>query len=74
MASQASKGAAVKEEKSKSAKKKPNKDANGKDLIKRPLSAYMLYNNYRRPVLRQEHPGKSLLSFCLILHFCRVQT
>ena len=46
------------EKKEKLAKKKANKDANGKDLIKRPLSAYMLYNNYRRPVLRQEHPGK----------------
>ena len=26
--------------------------------LKRPLSAYMLYNNHRRPVLRSEHPGK----------------
>lgn len=33
------------------------KDANGVEL-KKPLSAYMLYNNYRRPVLRDEHPGK----------------
>jgi len=38
-------------------KSQPLKDANGNDL-KRPLSAYMLYNNYRRPVLRSEHPGK----------------
>jgi hypothetical protein len=40
-------------------KSQPLKDANGNDL-KRPLSAYMLYNNYRRPVLRSEHPGKCL--------------
>ena len=40
-------------------KTQPLKDANGNDL-KRPLSAYMLYNNYRRPVLRSEHPGKCL--------------
>lgn len=26
--------------------------------IKKPLSAYMLYNNYRRPVLRSEYPSK----------------
>jgi hypothetical protein len=32
---------------------------NGNEL-KRPLSAYMLYNNHRRPVLRQEHPELSL--------------
>lgn len=35
------------------------KDANGNEL-KRPLSAYMLYNNHRRPTLRQEHPELSL--------------
>jgi len=29
--------------------------------MKRPLSAYMLYNNYRRPVLRKEHPGMIIL-------------
>ena len=33
------------------------KDANGNDL-KRPLTAYMLYNNFRRPILKEEHPGK----------------
>ena len=27
--------------------------------LKRPLSAFMLYNNFRRPTLRGEHPGKS---------------
>lgn len=30
------------------------------DGLKRPLSAYMLYNNYRRPVLRSEHPELQL--------------
>lgn len=34
-------------------------DANGNEL-KRPLSAYMLYNNHRRPVLRNEHPDLTL--------------
>ena len=52
------KGEPVKEEKKEKPKKKTPKDANGNDL-KRPLSAYMLYNNHRRPVLRQEHPGKA---------------
>ena len=51
------KGEAGKEEKKEKPKKKTPKDANGNDL-KRPLSAYMLYNNHRRPVLRSEHPGK----------------
>ena len=46
-----------KEEKKEKAKKKVMKDANGNEL-KRPLSAYMLYNNHRRPTLRTEHPGK----------------
>jgi hypothetical protein len=44
-------------EKKKKDKKTPLKDSNGNEL-KRPLSAYMLFNNYRRPVLRAEHPGK----------------
>ena len=52
------KGEAAKDEKKEKPKKKTPKDANGNDL-KRPLSAYMLYNNHRRPVLRNEHPGKS---------------
>lgn len=38
-------------------KQKVQKDADGNKL-KRPMSAYMLYNNYRRPVIRQEHQGK----------------
>ena len=46
-----------KKDKDKKEKKAQMKDANGNDL-KRPLSAYMLFNNYRRPVLRSEHPGK----------------
>ena len=53
----AKKGDGQKEEKKEKPKKKTPKDANGNEL-KRPLSAYMLYNNHRRPVLRQEHPGK----------------
>ena len=53
-----SKGGLTKEEKKEKAKKKVVKDANGNEL-KRPLSAYMLYNNHRRPTLRTEHPGKS---------------
>ena len=48
---------ARKEEKKDKAKKKEIKDANG-NILKRPLSAYMLYNNHRRPTLRSEHPGK----------------
>jgi len=47
----------TKEEKKEKIKKKVVKDANGNEL-KRPLSAYMLYNNHRRPTLRSEHPGK----------------
>lgn len=50
----------------KSAKKKAGKkladqtlDAKGGHVLKKPLSAYMLYNNYRRPVLRSEYPRKS---------------
>lgn len=27
---------------------------------KKPLSAYMLYNNYRRPILRSENPDMTL--------------
>ena len=49
-------------------KSQPLKDANGNDL-KRPLSAYMLYNNYRRPVLRSEHPGKFLKQHTLSAHY-----
>lgn len=49
----------------KSAKKKAGKkldqtlDAKGGHVLKKPLSAYMLYNNHRRPVLRSEYPRKS---------------
>lgn len=41
--------------------KEPLKDENGNEL-KRPQTAYMLFNNYRRPILRNEHPGKSSLA------------
>ena len=45
-------------------------DNSGNEL-KRPLSAYMLYNNHRRPTLRAEHPGESNCSKMLNT---RVQT
>ena len=35
--------------------KKKKKDPHG---LKRPLSAYMLFNNSRRPLIKQEYPGK----------------
>lgn len=38
-------------------KEKLTGDAAANEL-KRPLSAYMLYNNHRRPTLRNEHPGE----------------
>jgi len=41
-------------EKKKKNKQKPSKDANGDDL-KKPLTAYMLFNNHRRPILKKEH-------------------
>ena len=34
------------------------KDKNG-EVIKRPMTAYMLYNNSRRGPLSKEHQGKS---------------
>lgn len=46
---------ATKDDKAEKAKKKILLDAEGNE-IKRPLSAYMLYNNHRRPILRAEHP------------------
>jgi hypothetical protein len=41
-------------------KKKTKKQikAENAPAVKRPLSAYMLFNNNRRPVLRQEYPRK----------------
>jgi hypothetical protein len=57
-----------KPEDKKSSKKKAGKkladqtlEAKGGQVLKKPLSAYMLYNNHRRPVLRSEYPRKSLL-------------
>lgn len=47
-----------KKEKKEKTPRKKHVDANGNEL-KKPLSAYMLFNNYRRPALRQEHQGKS---------------
>ena len=45
-------------ERKKKNKQKPSKDANGDDL-KKPLTAYMLFNNHRRPILKKEHACKS---------------
>lgn len=45
--------------KKKKKKTKEEKDKNG-DGLKRPLSAYMLFNNHRRPILKKEHQGKDL--------------
>jgi hypothetical protein len=53
-------GKGKRESKKEEKKKKKN---NG---IKKPLSAYMLYNNNRRPMLRDEYPGKY---YTLILTF-----
>jgi hypothetical protein len=39
------------EVKGKKKKSKKTVDANGDPPKKRPLSAYMLYNNFRRPIL-----------------------
>lgn len=45
-------------EKKKKKKSKEEKQKNGGEGLKRPLSAYMLFNNHRRPILKKEHPGK----------------
>jgi hypothetical protein len=56
---------AEKSEKGKDKKKTPMKDINGNE-VKRPLTAYMLFNNYRRPMLHSEHPGKLKISLTYI--------
>jgi len=65
-------GGAAKKEKKKKSKKKEDND--GMPQIKKPLSAYMLFNNARRPTLQQEYPGKYFSVFQatfeqLSLHF-----
>jgi hypothetical protein len=47
-----------KSSKKKSAKKLAEQaiQEKGGTVLKKPLSAYMLYNNHRRPVLRSEYP------------------
>lgn len=45
-------------EKKKKKKSKDDKDKNGVETLKRPLSAYMLFNNHRRPILKREHASK----------------
>ena len=48
-----------KENKKEKKKSKKNKDDTG---LKRPLSAYMLYNNFRRPDLKEKDACKYLFS------------
>lgn len=43
-------------EKKKKKKSKDDKEKKGAEGLKRPLSAYMLFNNHRRPILKKEHP------------------
>ena len=47
----------TKKDKKKSKKKEDN---SGLPTIKKPLSAYMLFNNSRRPTLQTEYPSKYL--------------
>lgn len=63
MSGKAASKAGKTEDKKKKKKSKNDKELNGdgKDKIKKPLSAYMLYNNYRRPTLTNEHPGNIYL-------------
>jgi len=42
------------------------KDINGNE-VKRPLTAFKLFDNYRRPILRSEHPGKFQILFKVYL-------
>lgn len=44
------------------AEKKRKKEEDKKRGIKKPLSAYMLYCNLRRPTIMKEMPGKSFQS------------
>lgn len=44
-------------------KKKEEKLKRAKEGMKKPLSPYMLYNNFRRPVLKNDHPGKACIKF-----------
>jgi hypothetical protein len=53
-----SKGGKDEKDKKKKKKSKDDKDKNGVEGLKRPLSAYMLFNNYRRPILKKEHTSK----------------
>lgn len=47
-----------KDKKKKSKKKDEAADQSGVSAIKKPLSAYMLFNNARRPTLQAEYPCK----------------
>jgi len=59
----ASKEVAKKESK----KDKKAKRAEANDGLKRPLSAYMLFNNYRRPALREQDPSATLPALSKII-------
>lgn len=56
--SKSSKGSKDEKDKKKKKKSKDEKAKNGTEGLKKPLSAYMLFNNYRRPILKKEHPSK----------------
>eukprot|EP00347_Sterkiella_histriomuscorum_P008729 403343976 len=48
------------EGKDKKKKKTKEERKDGTEGLKRPLSAYMLFNNFRRPTLKKEHPALTL--------------
>jgi hypothetical protein len=53
-------------DKVKKQKKQPLVDQNGNEL-KRPLSAYMLFANFRRPILKQDHPEMQLADLTKVI-------
>jgi hypothetical protein len=63
-----SKDAAKDDKKEKKKKSKKKEEENGMPTIKKPLSAYMLFNNSRRPTLQGEYPCKSfqIISTCKV--------
>jgi hypothetical protein len=52
------------DKKEKKKNKKKEADPNG---LKRPLSAYMLYNNFRRPALKEADPSKFVPQYLKLL-------
>lgn len=65
-------GGAKKDKETKKKSKKNEAGAKGPDHVKRPLSAYMLYNNHRRPVLKGEHPCKNWRLTSLVMNLTEV--